>query len=299
MAVNAASDKGFPGFEQVTEQIWIQRVDEPTTAAGDQPTTVLLFGWGNGQPRHVAKYAAGFRVLFPQATIVAVLSPILQAISQGVDDRTEAMRPLVDLVWGPASLSQRDVDERILVHVMSNGGGIFYAATLNAYARSHGAAMPHDLLVCDSTPGGDAIGPNLWCWARAVALGVAAYLPGVPFVFTQALCAGFLAIHHVTEHVIIRRESAATFSCRLVNDQDYETAAAHRLYLYSAEDDIVRWQDVVAHAADARQIGYDTTLERFAGSPHVGHMRQHPEQYWGAIEQAWAHSWKGKGANRG
>lgn len=40
-------------------------------------------------------------------------------------------------------------------------------------------------------------------------------------------------------------------------------------------------------AAQATSIGYKTDLEVFEGSPHVGHMRLHPEQYWKKVLSAW------------
>jgi hypothetical protein len=64
-------------------------------------------------------------------------------------------------------------------------------------------------------------------------------------------------------------------------------APALRLFLYSKEDDLIWWEDLEEQAANARSKGYTTVLERFEGSPHVGHMRAHPEQYWSTILRCW------------
>lgn len=174
---------------------------------------------------------------------------------------------------------------------MSNGGGMFYAAALNAYAQEHKTALPHRLLTLDSAPGGDGFWPNIGRWSRAMALGVAPLLPW-PFVVTQGLCAGALGTIQLVER-LLGRPSAATFSRRAANQPALESLDAHRLYLYSKTDEIIGWEDVVSHAADARQQGYTVATEEFVGSPHVGHMRQHPQQYWAAIGGAWTAATEG------
>ena len=53
------------------------------------------------------------------------------------------------------------------------------------------------------------------------------------------------------------------------------------------EDEIIWWEDLEEAVAKVKSQGYKVDLEIFEGSPHVGHMRLHPEQYWGKISTAW------------
>jgi hypothetical protein len=56
-------------------------------------------------------------------------------------------------------------------------------------------------------------------------------------------------------------------------------STASRTYLYSKTDKLIRWQDVEAHAKDARESNSEVRLELFTGSQHVGHIMTDPERY--------------------
>ncbi len=123
-------------------------------------------------------------------------------------------------------------------------------------------------------------------WSRGLALGISHYFPW-PFVVTQALALGFLAVVFSASW-LVGNKNAAEYSVAAVNNPSICDKGAKRLYLYSKEDDIIAWDAIEAHAAEAKQVGYDANLEMFQGSPHVGHMRVHRDQYWSAISQAWS-----------
>lgn len=315
------------GYKKLSNQVYVLQPSRQRAAAGadaspgdatdpSHPTTVVIYGWGDARPRHVAKYADGYRRLFPHARIVLVFSPILKALYQTLDARARSMLPVIEAVYPreealeekPAGEKSQDdandaptatgsttktastpARERVLLHVMSNTGGINFAATMYAYAKQAGAGsghvFPHDMLVCDSTPGSTNFLPNVGPWSRAMALGAARWFPW-PFVVTQALAALFLGCLHGFGW-LVGATSAAEFSRRAANDPNFTDASAKRLYLYSKEDDIIHWEDIEEHAAEARQKGWNVSAEVFDGTPHVGHMRGHPDQYWAAISAAW------------
>lgn len=64
-------------------------------------------------------------------------------------------------------------------------------------------------------------------------------------------------------------------------------ARSPRLYMYSEQDEMVRWGDVEDHAAEGARHGLRVRLERFADSPHVAHARTDPARYWGAVGRTW------------
>lgn len=274
------------GFQKLSNQVYMQQ-GNPGPGEPSQPTTVVIYGWGDARPRHVAKYISGYRQLFPHARIVVVFSPILKALYQTLEARSKTMLPVVEAVHPQIpNEAEGESRERVLLHVMSNTGGMNCAATMNAYTKHTGGKIfPHDMLVCDSTPGSTHFLPNVGPWSRAMALGAARWLPW-PFIITQALAAMFLGTLHGFGW-LIGATSAAEFSTGAVNDPRLSDVSAKRLYLYSKEDDIIHWEDVEKHAADARQKGWSVSAEMFEGTPHVGHMRAQPEQYWGAIARAW------------
>ena len=311
----------IPGYTPLSDQVYIREPaaasdlsfdEDDADAAGKKsapgltphhshphPDVVILYGWGDGLPKHVAKYAEGFRAIFPRARVVLVLSPISRAMFTDLEQRTDFMVPIVRALFprGPNANAKAGVTvppRRILVHTMSNTGGVNYAATANAFRRLYGAAMPHQLLVMDSTPGGVVLDrENLVRWSRAMALGVAPWLPW-PFFVTQGMFAVFLMISGAAE-ALRGRESAGKYSRRVTNDTDYEVREARKLYMYSKEDDLIRWEDIELHVAEARQKGWQADVETFRGSGHVGHMRMHTEQYWRAIQNCWEKSMDDQG----
>lgn len=272
-------------FERITDQIFVQPSPPNTPLDPSHPTTVVIYGWGDALPKHLAKYVSGYRSLFPASRLVLIFSPILRALLAGLDARTQTMAPVLDAIYGPAGTATTpESSARILIQVMSNTGGINYAATLNAHAARHGgAAMPHALLVLDSTPGSTDFFPNIGRWSRALALG--AGLP-IPFPITQAVAAGFLGALSLAGW-LVGRTSAADFSVGAVNNPALCDVGVRRMYLYSKADDIIHWEDIEAHMARGREVGYSVEGELFEGTPHVGHMRAWPEEYWGAIKRGW------------
>ncbi|KAG5949995.1 hypothetical protein E4U53_005579 [Claviceps sorghi] len=126
----------FPGFTAHSDQVFTRpgkplqdRQVVPRQHEHD-PTTVLLHGWGDGLPRHVAKYADGFRNLFPYANQIVVLSPISKAMFSSLDQRTDHMVPVLDLLFPDRHAVHHHADQaRILVHTMSSTGIVNYATT--------------------------------------------------------------------------------------------------------------------------------------------------------------------------
>ncbi|KAI1074003.1 DUF829-domain-containing protein [Whalleya microplaca] len=277
----------FPGFIPITNRIFIRNEDSSsirtTESSVDEPTTIIIFGWGDGQPKNVGKYADGYHKLFPSARILVVISTTLGALNDTLERRTKAMLPIIDIVFPTPG----DGTEKVILHVMSNTGGIYAAATLCAYQQRHGAdkALPHHLCVSDSTPGSVVFSTEVGRWSRAMALGTAKWFPW-PFTVTHKMWWVLMYLAYFLEKAV-GREASGVQSLRVFQDHATATSRAPRIYMYSKMDDLIWWEDIEAQAAVAKDKGYMTTLEMFEDSPHVGHMRMHPEQYWGAIEKWW------------
>lgn len=204
---------------------------------------------------------------------------------QSLEQRAEHMTHVVKSAF-PSDISNTDEEGSVLVHIMSNTGAIFYAATLHAYRKAYNKPLPPRLVVLDSTPGStDMTLEALPRFSRAMALGTAAWFPW-PFVVTQCLWATFLVGNHFLQ-VITGRESAPVTSIKAFQNPDMQEKSAKRVYLYSKEDQIILWSDIEKHIAESREQGWQTDAVVFEGSGHVGHMRLHPEKYWNSIQAAW------------
>ncbi|OIW22530.1 DUF829-domain-containing protein [Coniochaeta ligniaria NRRL 30616] len=279
------SHPAFPDYDVVNSQIYVRPSDSPDSIPASSPTIIILYCWGDSNPKHVAKYTDGYRQLYPLARLVVVFGPILRAITQTLPQRAQTMAPVVDAVFGGSEDTAAHARERVMVVCMSNTGGINFASTLHVYHARFGVPMPYRLLVCDSCPGNTEFFRNIAPWSRAMALGTAKFFPW-PFVVTQGLAVMFLAGIHGLAWVT-GNQSAAEFSVNAVNDPELSVKSAGKLYLYSSGDDIISHTDIEEHAADARTRGYDVVCVPFDDAPHVGHMRVHPEKYWGAITSRW------------
>jgi hypothetical protein len=280
----------FSDYTAINKQIYVRPSDSPSRESipSSSPTIIILYAWGDSNPKHVVKYADGYRALFPQARTVVVFGPILKAITQTLPNRARDMAPVIDAAFGGSQDPEEHEKERVMITAMSNTGGINIASTLHAYYQRFRVPMPHQLLICDSTPGSTDFFPNAGRWSHAMALGLSQAIP-LPFFIHQGMSLLFLGFLQGLCRVF-RIQPASEFSVAAVNDigpQGLSTLKAAKLYLYSKEDEIILWRDIEAHAAEAREKGFDVALEMFEGTSHCGHMKDHKEQYWGAIERRW------------
>ncbi|KAK7923490.1 PaxU [Apiospora marii] len=302
------SNSPFPGFTRISDQIYIHHNNDNTTTDrvdhdDSHPDKIIIYGWGDGRPKNVSKYIEGYRALFPGATIIVVLATTFKAAYQPLLERTQGMMPVIDAAFSEKH-PQQNQPPRVLLHAMSNAGGINLASTLNAHLARHGVPLPHRVMVLDSVPGGVVFHQQVGRWSRAMAIGMRRSLPRwVPQVVLQAVFYVFLWLNKFWEFVL-RRHHAGAWSREAVNRHEMvavpppaatkksstiagEYHHSRRLYLYSKEDDIIGWEDIEEHAKDASKLGYHADTELFDGSGHVDHMRHHPQKYWASIERTW------------
>jgi hypothetical protein len=272
----ARSSSHLPGFTPLSKNIYMHPGSSPSSTS--DPTTILIYGWGDAQPKHLAKYIAGYQTLFPTSRIVCIFTPLVATTMQSLAKRSLSMQAVVKAL--PL------FSDRVLAHVMSNMGGTSYASTLHRYRAVHASPLPHMLTVFDSTPGSSSLRKNLWPWSRAMALDMARSMPWCPQAVNYALAVVFLTVIHGLVWAM-GADSPAVFSIGATSNPEYDTKDARRLYMYSKEDQIINWRDIEGHAAQARDKGWKVDLETFEGTPHVGHMRTFPVQYWAAIKKCW------------
>jgi hypothetical protein len=62
---------------------------------------------------------------------------------------------------------------------------------------------------------------------------------------------------------------------------------ARRLYLVSAKDVMVDVKDVVSHAREGREKGFEVGVVPFKNAPHCALVTEDADRYWAAIEDTW------------
>ncbi|KAM0543810.1 hypothetical protein ACHAPJ_012117 [Fusarium lateritium] len=277
----------FPSFTALSDRVFVRHGEASASAASTvgQPRAIIIYAWGDALPKHVLKFADGYRQLYPQAKQIAVLAPISKGFLDHVDKRSKEMHPVIHEAFpeGTPDASNNSV----ICHVMSNSGCGNYAATLNAYKDLYNRPLAHQLTVWDSAPGDPTFTwENLKCWSNAMAIGTASWFPWPVFV-TRCIWGLFLSAIHFHDYVT-GREPTPIFSKRVCLDESYETKQSSRLFLYGKDDIMIPWQQIEQNIADFRKNGFQSDAVQFQGSGHVGHMRENPEKYWGSIEEAWA-----------
>ncbi|KAF3797525.1 hypothetical protein GCG54_00014385 [Colletotrichum gloeosporioides] len=278
-------------FTRLSDQVYLlaapQNSLDKDIADQHGPDTILLFGWGDASLKHVAKFADGFRILFPGAKIILVLAPIFKGLFSSQDDRISCVQPLIHEAFGTESAAHTPgKDPSVLVHVLSSTGCLYFTATLEGYRNAFGQVMPHSLLVMDSTPGSIDHSPSkIGRMADAMAVDARSKVPWPPQV-TKVMCIMLLYMLRALE-LARSRENLLVVAFRMANDEIFETKLARRLYIYSKEDRTTAWEAVEKHADEARELGYMVDSSLWEGSGHVEHMRKSPKKYWSIISKAW------------
>lgn len=275
----------LPGFERLPNDIYIRRIPSSlsVTRPPSHPRYVLIFGWGDGLPKHIRKYADGYLALFPSTPQIVVISLIHRCMFRTKAQRASLMRCIVDEVY-PRDLVD---DDNVLVQSMSNLGGSYYTGTAHAYEAIHGHPLPHRVQILDSNPGHAHWTPrNLFVWGTAMALRISKRFH-LPFPIAQLICMGIFCVNRVSEF-ILREDFFGECARKGLTDELYVSPSVRRLYLYGKSDEVISWKEIEEHVASTREIGIECDAVVFEGSNHVSHMRRHPEQYWAAIADSWS-----------
>jgi hypothetical protein len=268
------------------------------------PKTIMIFGWADANPRNLTKYTAEYSQMYPSSRIILVTSSSFSALTSSSKERQKSCLPAARLLFWQSDRSEdnetRNVSQtsqRILVHAFSNGGMVNLIATCEAYQTLTGtnSPFPHNLLILDSTPGGHLLSTELPRLSRVIARGLKSSLP-LPEFLIVALSILFV-VCVVGIPTMFGFQNSASLGRRGLNDPALLSLDADRVYFYSKADDLIGWQDVEEHAAEAEKCGWRVHLKDFYDSPHCQHMRMHPERYWPNVENSWktvANSWLGK-----
>jgi hypothetical protein len=236
------------------------------------PNTILILSWAGAAPRYIEKYVALYTAMFPAARIILTTSGIENFIYRSNKKQRRLVAPVV------ACLQDKPGD-KLLVHVMSNGGAKQWATINTAYFNTTGHVLTNEVTIIDSAPGRARYKQSLTCMIRILPRPLVLCIPlSIAFVVISLKFLADLFPGHENVLDVMRRE---------LNDSGLMSESARRCYIYSAEDDTIDWKDVEDHARQAEASGWSVTMVKFDGSQHVCHLRQDPIKYWQAIESAW------------
>ncbi|KAI0314777.1 hypothetical protein OF83DRAFT_1133543 [Amylostereum chailletii] len=292
---------GQPGdFTKLGSDVYILRAPSfPPPEHALDPTLILIFGWMAAKLPHIQKYTQIYRTMYPYATQLLMCSQAA-FFFQSKDTQRHILSPAVTALEACGYIVAKDAEDqasafqstmrgpRILIHTFSNGGAYVlstFSGMLSKYRLPTvfpPAAMIPSVLVIDSAPGDTSLRKSLHAFTVPLRNPFTRLIASVVLVIAYLFlaCVGF----------ITGAERPDTFFRRMLHKPDllpWTTRDTARLYVYSQADELVSWEAVQAHAAEAKGRGFRVQTEIFKDSHHVAHMRADHDRYWGTIRRVW------------
>ncbi|XRM39774.1 hypothetical protein ABZX51_003115 [Aspergillus tubingensis] len=141
---------------------------ESTSTSNNAPQTFILAYWMNAPQRALTKYTTQYRTLYPSARILtlqsstgdfmrlpSLLSTFASTTTTTDNKNQNPTQPALDyllLHHQPTNTSPRE-NERIHIHLFSNGGVYTTTTLLSSYKSTTGNPLPITSLLIDSAPG--------------------------------------------------------------------------------------------------------------------------------------------------
>lgn len=244
-----------------------------TTTGNPTPQTILLFSWGDANPRHIEKYTTMYTVIWPEAEIIVVESGIADFFYRTEKTLRRLLEPVVEML-------NKRANDTLLVHVMSNAGSKQWCMLNNLFSQSTGRSLSNVITIVDSAPGRAKFEQT---WAALVGSLPKALIPRMTLGFIFGIV---LSIMHLANLFVPGFDVIETTRTQM-NSPSEAVTGTRRCYIYSEEDKIIGWQDIEDHADDAKRKGWTVELVKFQGSTHVGHFKQDPERYQDTIRRMW------------
>ncbi|KAL4894011.1 hypothetical protein BDV59DRAFT_176636 [Aspergillus ambiguus] len=272
-------------FAQLNPNIYFH---EPTSAHVAHPhpvspTLIILCTWlGGATIRRISKYTSVYQQRFPSAYILLItanLSDISFRSFQAIRRRLAPAREAISRHFPSTS------NDSTLLHVFSHGGcnnAIQLVRSMNDESHGFSFLKTLRLVVFDCCPGDTAFCRSY----KAAALSLPSTQPANRI--GRLLLYPTIGMVSSLQHMGVMN-SVADLRSEL-NDPTLFGTAVRRLYLYSEEDEMVRWPDVEQHMDGARVKGFPVDGARFEQGPHCALVMADGTRYWTAIERAWRHA---------
>jgi hypothetical protein len=264
---------GLEHFSRLNASIWYHQSTARTPSK--DPDFVLLLGWLDAKPRHIAKYASGYKKLYPSASILAITTSTYDAVLSSNAANIKRISPALDILY------TLPPNAKLLLHFFSNGGGFTTVCIARCYMKEMGKALPVTATVFDSVPGY----VRLQAQARA-------FMVGMP---KNMILRAIVALIWYISYPFFKLKYLLTGTVDVVkdmrlatNDKSLFDLDAPRVYIYSEADDMVEPKDVEEHADEAKALGYTVSREKYLTSGHAAHMIQDPKRYWGIVQRLWS-----------
>ncbi|ORY14389.1 hypothetical protein BCR34DRAFT_585789 [Clohesyomyces aquaticus] len=270
-----------PGFTFIAPTIWehippsLPHSEKPASSHCC-PQLILLFSWTGAQGRHVEKYATRYQDLFPSSTILVISTSIKDLCFRSPYEKQQRLQPAIEQIrsYGPVG--------RVLIHCFSEGGSNKAVEFAEAYQKVVGKRLQCDALCLDSTPGHPRY--KRLCAAMKKSLPPNRILRASGMVIGAIVLGGFWVAYGVFKG---RNNNVISKTRARLLDEGYWDLSAPRCYIYSKEDELIKWEDVQEHARETAEKGVPVAEVCYDKSAHCKHMAEDSLKYWDIIIKTW------------
>jgi len=284
---NTATSDGLEGFVDLGSNIFFHQAStsDAVNARHDNnqaPSLIVLCTWlGGASTRRIRKYTTKYQQLFPHACILLIRTILLDITLrsfQRVRTQLAPARDAIRKVLRKTSPAHGNLDNGILLHIFSHGGSNT-AIQLAISMLEDGTPLPLKQIVFDCCPGDET-------FQKAYDAAVAS-LPAFQPVQIVGRLLLYPAIGTITglQHFGVM-SSVKNLRVQL-NDPALFGSHTRRLYLYSAADRMVNFEDVQSHMEAAREQNYQVESILFERAQHCALIMEDSAKYWAAIESFW------------
>lgn len=246
----------------------------------------------DAQEAHLAKYTAKYQALYPDSHILLIRSFVYHFVGSKFPGEIAPSVPVIRSILagdegdGADGSSSSNHHPKMLVHVFSNGGSTTLKYLYDLYPKTgarqgESPTLPAHVTIFDSAPG-------RFQWSRSVTAFALSAARSNFFVrmFVTAMAHLMSATYWILT-VPWGRGGFLERTWLAHNVKSKNQTETKRTYIYSKDDKLVDYKDIEEHAAQARERGYQVTLEEFKGTAHVAHTRGDEARYWSIVKDTW------------
>jgi hypothetical protein len=228
---NMVLSKASSVLEQFTRLSTSVYLHEPTSKHDpNSPDLILISGWMDARPRHLAKYTHGYEKLYPSARIILISTTGRDCALSTHTWNLKRISPVLEII------SHLPSDAKILLHT--------------AYFEQTGRLLPVTAMVLDGSPGRTTFKDTVAAFAAILPRNVFVRLLGI---FAIRVIYGL----YMFAYMVLRKKNLIDALREDLNDPKIFRRKVTRLYIFSDGDEVVRKRDVVEHAVEAEGWGIE------------------------------------------
>ena len=248
---------------------------------------IVLCTWLGASPKHISKYIALYQEIAPSTPILVIQSSV-KTITRPYPTQRQHMSDALTIVQNTLSNASSKAAPKILIHTFSNGGSNSATQLLLTHHEKTGKTLPLQGMICDSGPAKGEYWKSYNSMIHSLPKGLLFTLVGgfmAHFILLwMGISSRYLGRYPIFE-VLIRD---TLIDPQMVSGRGGGKGMKRRInYLWSKEDEMVEWRDVVEHAEEAKGMGWEVASTEFVGSGHCGHLRVGRERYEEVVRGMW------------